>query len=119
MDTTNVKRNDEGKRRKRKNEGINRRKDTLIKKAYELGEFDGIDVALIICKHGRYTTYRSRDHASWPPSVAEIQTAYPLPKNMLPEDIEKRFFNHTRGKKLPRKNKEEARIMSGRQTTCK
>jgi len=72
MDTTNVKRNDKGKRRKRKNEGINRRKDTLIKKAYELGEFDGIDVALIICKHGRYTTYRSRDHTSWPPSVAEI-----------------------------------------------
>jgi hypothetical protein len=57
MDTTNVKqnKNNEGKRRKRKNEGINRRKDTLIKKAYELGEFDGIDVALIICKHGKYT----------------------------------------------------------------
>jgi hypothetical protein len=44
----------------------------LIKKAYELGEFNGIDVALIICKHGRYTTYRSRDHALWPPSMAEI-----------------------------------------------
>jgi putative salt-induced outer membrane protein YdiY len=72
MDSTNVKRNDEGKRRKRKNEGLNRRKYTLIKKAYELGEFDGIDVALMIYKHGRYTTYRSRDHASWPPSIAEI-----------------------------------------------
>jgi hypothetical protein len=72
MNTINVKRNDEGKRRKRKNEGINRRKDTLIKKAYELGEFDGIDVALIICKHGRYTTYRSKDHVLWPPSIAEI-----------------------------------------------
>jgi hypothetical protein len=44
----------------------------LIKKAYELGEFDSIDVALIICKHDRYTTYRSRDHASWPLSIAEI-----------------------------------------------
>jgi hypothetical protein len=72
MDTINVKRNDEGKRRKRKNEGINKRKDTLIKKAYELGEFDRIDVALIVYKHGRYTTYRSRDHASWPPSTTEI-----------------------------------------------
>ena len=72
MDTPKIKRNDEKKRTKRKNEGINRRKDTLIKKAYELGEFDGIDVALIICKHGRYTMYRSRDHASWPPSRAEI-----------------------------------------------
>jgi hypothetical protein len=72
IDTTNVKRNDEGKRRKRKNEGINRRKDTLIKKAYELGEFDSIDVALIICKHGRYITYRSRDYVSWPLSIAKI-----------------------------------------------
>jgi hypothetical protein len=44
----------------------------LIKKAYELGEFDGIDVALIICKHGRYTTYRSRNYTSWPPSIEEI-----------------------------------------------
>jgi hypothetical protein len=72
MDTTNVKRNNEGKRRKRKNEGINRRKDTLIKKSYKLGEFDGIDVALIICKYGRYTIYRSRDHETWPPSMADI-----------------------------------------------
>ncbi|PVH70488.1 hypothetical protein DL98DRAFT_577851 [Cadophora sp. DSE1049] len=118
MDTINVKRNDEGKRRKRKNEGINRRKDTLIKKAYELGEFDGIDVALIICKHGRYTTYRSKDYVSWPPSIAEIQTAYPLPKNILPEDIEKRLFKHTGGK-LPLKNKEEGRTMNNKQTTCK
>jgi len=53
MDTPKIKRNDKGKRRKRENEGITRRKDTLIKKAYELGEFDGIDIALIICKHGR------------------------------------------------------------------
>jgi hypothetical protein len=72
MDSLKIKRNNSGRRRKRKNEGINRRKDALIKKAYELGDFDGIDVALIICKHGRYTTYRSRDHASWPPSIAEI-----------------------------------------------
>ena len=72
MDTLKIKRNDEGKRRKRLNERINRRKDTLIKKAYELGEFDGIDLALIICKHGRYTTYRSRDDVSWPLSRAEI-----------------------------------------------
>ncbi|KAH6704262.1 hypothetical protein BKA61DRAFT_581491 [Leptodontidium sp. MPI-SDFR-AT-0119] len=93
MDSVNVKRNEEGKRRKRKNEGINRRKETLIKKAYELGEFDGIDVALIICKHGRYTTYSSKGYASRLPSMAEIQTAYPLPKNLLPEDVEKRLSN--------------------------
>jgi hypothetical protein len=75
MDTTKIKRNNEGIRRKRENEGINRRRDTLIKKAYELGEFDGMDIALIICKHGRYTTYRSRDHRTWPPPMAEIVSA--------------------------------------------
>ena len=48
MDATKIKRKNEGIKRKRENEGINRRKDTLIKKAYELGELDGIDVALII-----------------------------------------------------------------------
>ena len=46
--------------------------DTLVKKAYELGGFDGVDVALIICKHGQYTTYGSGDHAPCPPSMAEI-----------------------------------------------
>jgi hypothetical protein len=44
----------------------------LIKKAYELGEFDGIDVALIICKHGRYTTYSSKGYVSRLPSMEEI-----------------------------------------------
>jgi len=44
----------------------------LIKKAYKLGEFDSINVALIICKRGRYTTYRSREYISWPLSIAEI-----------------------------------------------
>lgn len=72
MDTLKIKRIDEGKRRKRKNGGINRRLDTFITKAYELGDFDGIDVTLTISKHNRYTTYRSRDHASCPPSMAEI-----------------------------------------------
>jgi putative salt-induced outer membrane protein YdiY len=59
MDAPKLTRNDERKRRRRKNEGIARRKDTLIKKAYKLGELH--DMALIICKHGRYTTYRSTD----------------------------------------------------------
>ena len=48
MDTTNAKLKGERRRRKRENEGINRRKDTLVKTAFELGEFDGVDVALEI-----------------------------------------------------------------------
>ncbi|KAF8847281.1 hypothetical protein BDZ45DRAFT_781623 [Acephala macrosclerotiorum] len=108
MDTPKIERDNEGKRRKRKNEGINRRIETLITKAYEIGKFDGVDVALTICKHGQYTTYKSKVHASWPPSIAEIQTAYPLPKNMIAEDIEKRLFKKAK-KNLARKNKEEGK----------
>jgi hypothetical protein len=51
IDTINVRRNNKGKRRKRKNEEIKRRKDTLIKKAYKLGEFNSINIALIIYKY--------------------------------------------------------------------
>ena len=72
MDTTNVKRKNDGVRKTRKNEGTNRRMDTLVKKTHEIGECDGVDMALIICKHSRYTMYRSRDYASWPPSMEEI-----------------------------------------------
>jgi len=72
MDTLKIKQNDEGKRRKRKNKLINKRKDTLIKKAYKLGEFDNIYVALIICKHSRYITYKSRDYALWLLFIAKI-----------------------------------------------
>jgi hypothetical protein len=72
IDTINSKRNNKGKRRKRKNKGLNKRKNTLIKKAYKLREFNNINVALIIYKHSRYTMYRSRDYILWPPSIAEI-----------------------------------------------
>ncbi|PVH67443.1 hypothetical protein DL98DRAFT_600487 [Cadophora sp. DSE1049] len=56
MDTPNVELNGEQRRRKRENERINRRIETLVDKAFALGELDGIDVALIICKRGQYTT---------------------------------------------------------------
>jgi hypothetical protein len=49
MDIPKIERDNEGKRRKRKNEGINRRIETLITKAYEIGKFDGVDVALTNC----------------------------------------------------------------------
>ncbi|KAH6702766.1 hypothetical protein BKA61DRAFT_494765 [Leptodontidium sp. MPI-SDFR-AT-0119] len=113
MDTLQLKRNNERIKKKRKAEGIDRRKKTLIKKAYELGEFDGIDVALIICKHGRYTTYRSTERKTWPPSMAEIQTAYPIPKNMIPEDMKKRVSRHGGGFKLPEEKKSSANNDAG------
>ena len=55
-----------------KNERINRRIETLVDKAFAWGDLDGIDVALIICKHGQYTTYKSRGFLSRQPSFTKI-----------------------------------------------
>jgi hypothetical protein len=49
---------------KQKNKGINKRKDTLVKKAYELGQLNSVNVALIICKYSQYIIYRSKDYVS-------------------------------------------------------
>jgi hypothetical protein len=62
MDIIKIKYKNEDIKRKQENEEINKRKDTLIKKAYELGQFEGIDVVLIIRKYSRYTIYRSRNY---------------------------------------------------------
>jgi SRF-type transcription factor (DNA-binding and dimerisation domain) len=55
---------------------LGRRKRTVLKKVYELGEYDGVDVALILRHNGRLFTYRSIDHESWPPSMKEIVRLY-------------------------------------------
>lgn len=49
-----------------------KRKTTLIKKAHELGKLCEVDIAVIICRNGRYFTYRSMDRQSWPPSMDQI-----------------------------------------------
>jgi len=48
--------------------------------------------------------------------MEKIQTAYPLPKNMLPEDIEKRLSEHRREIKLLWKNGGDGRVIDDRQT---
>src|SRR5450432_4877420 len=63
---------------KKRSENLGRRKKTVLKKVYELGEYDGIDVALIIRQNGRFFTYRSINHESWPPSMKEIVRLYHL-----------------------------------------
>ena len=90
---------------KGRSQNLSRRRETLFNKAYELGENFGIDVAVILKRNGQYYTYRSIDRLAWPPSMAEIvgnihfiraelilgqETTYPLPKNFLPVDLEKR-----------------------------
>ena len=59
---------------KRRSEKLSRRKETLLKKAYEIAQFCDVDIALIlrIRKTGRYITYKSVDLESWPPSMEQI-----------------------------------------------
>ncbi len=58
---------------KRRSENLKRRKETLIKKVYELGKDYGVDVALILRQNSRYFTYRSIDLESWPPSMPSMK----------------------------------------------
>jgi hypothetical protein len=64
---------------KGRSERLSRRKFTLINKVHALAEFCDVDVALIICNRrtGLYTTYKSVDAESWPPSKEQIASQYP------------------------------------------
>jgi hypothetical protein len=61
-----------GTKNKRNIRTAGRRVKTLLKKAYELGTFPGINVAIIIRKRGQYSTYTSTSQESFPPTMAEI-----------------------------------------------
>jgi hypothetical protein len=89
---------------KKRIENLGRRKKTLLKKVYELGKYYDVDVALIIRQNGQFITYRSIDLESFLLSIKEIvrvyifihltiliskqQVSYPIPKNILSQDIE-------------------------------
>jgi hypothetical protein len=70
------------RKRNRKEENLTCRKKTILKKVYELGVDYDVDVALILHKYGRFLTYRSIDHESWPPSIKQIVRQY-HPFNLL------------------------------------
>lgn len=57
---------------KRRSERIRKRKKTVFQKAYELGKFPEIEIAIIIFQNGRYFTFNSTKDESWPPSMKEI-----------------------------------------------
>jgi hypothetical protein len=57
---------------KRKRDKLRNRRNTLFRKAYELGKSDDIDVAIIVFQKGRYFTYRSLDKESFPPPMSQI-----------------------------------------------
>lgn len=63
---------------KAKTQQFTRRKLNLLKKADELARLCNADLALIIRKNGRYYTYKSTDHESWPPTMVEIVCLSPV-----------------------------------------
>jgi hypothetical protein len=62
--------------RKKITDNLGWRKKTLLRKVYELGKYYDVDVALIIRQNGQFTTYRSIDLESFPPSMKEIVRVY-------------------------------------------
>lgn len=57
---------------KRERERVGRKVKTLLKKTHKLGKLPRIDVAAIICNRGRYSTYKSMNRESWPPTMTEV-----------------------------------------------
>jgi len=57
---------------KKLRKSLQRRKHTIFQKAYELGKFHGVEVAVTIYGQGRFYTFRTTDHPSWPPSMKQI-----------------------------------------------
>jgi hypothetical protein len=94
---------------KRQSERLSSRKETLLKKSYEIAAFCDVDVALFfrIRKTGRLITYKSLDLESWLPLKEQIvsacklvqdhtltqqqQSIYPFLVNLLPQDVEARY----------------------------
>ena len=62
---------------KQRSEMMRRRKLSLFKNAYELGKLCDADVAVIVCKNGRFYIYKSTDQKSWPPPMEQIASSVP------------------------------------------
>jgi hypothetical protein len=62
---------------KRGSQRLSRRKETLLKKAHEMGMLCDVDVALYIRirKSGRLIAYKSINRQCWPPTEEQIVSA--------------------------------------------
>lgn len=75
-----------------KPENIRQRKNTLIKKAYELGMLENVEVAVVVFDRGRYSTYTSMDSEEWPPSMSQIVSLYNKVTGQLSNISQRRSF---------------------------
>ncbi|TVY12797.1 hypothetical protein LARI1_G009078 [Lachnellula arida] len=94
----------------RRSERLRRRKETFFLKAMELGEFPGVDIAVVIFQNGRYSTFTSVEDESWPPSMENIQMKFPPTMKFSVQDIKKRQ-EARRAKKLKEEPKVRAKIL--------
>lgn len=63
---------------KQRREMMRRREHSLFKKAYELGKLCDADVAVIVCKNGRFYIYKSIDQKALPPPMEQIASSVPF-----------------------------------------
>ena len=84
-------------------EAIRRRRETLFRKADELGKMSDAHIYILVYDGGRYYLYSSRDEPSWPPSKEHIvylihppdmihtnemqNRSFPIPKKRTPADF--------------------------------
>jgi len=61
---------------------LSRRELTLYQKGFELAEFRGVQVAIIVFKKGQYSTFSSIEGGSWPPSMESIVSNSSLIKDL-------------------------------------
>ena len=80
---------------KRQSERLSRRKETLLKKSYEMAALCDVDVAFFIRirKTGRLFAYKSLDLESWPPSREQMVSADEL--------VQKHYVNATAANYVP------------------
>lgn len=57
---------------KKQRKMMRRRKHNLFKKIDEFEKLFDANVAIIVCKNGRFYVYRSTDQKSWPSSIEQI-----------------------------------------------
>jgi hypothetical protein len=68
---------------KNKAEQLRRRKESFIRKAFELGELYNVNIVVIICKNGRYFTYRLIEDESWLLTIKELISLYSCSYNNI------------------------------------
>ncbi|KIW41796.1 uncharacterized protein PV06_05409 [Exophiala oligosperma] len=72
---------------RRANENFEKRKRSLLRKCNETVELYDADLYIAVRRKGKCTVYSSCFVSSWPPRQEDMETYYPVPIVMTPEDF--------------------------------